>query len=39
LRIEAADKLKKIMSLDELEEFFSDKEVKFVAEKFSGSSN
>jgi len=33
LRIEAADKLKKLMSLDELEELFSDKHVKFVAER------
>jgi len=33
LRIEAADKLKKVMSLDELEEFFSDEQVKFAVEK------
>jgi len=33
LRIEAADKLKKLTSLDKLEELFSGKQVKFVAEK------
>ena len=33
LRLEAADELGKLTSLGELEEFFSDKRVKFAVEK------
>jgi len=33
LRVEAADELKEFMSHDELEEFLSDKRVKFVVGK------